>query len=379
MQKEAREQAKASRATAKAVQDTVRATAKASDDKLAQAMRSSEDRLSKLIQRAAKASDDKLAQTARASEDRLTRAARASSDTLAKAVAANAKAVEVNTRAIANLERAVARVERSAARMERVMDRVTRLEEKHIGITERVNHRAMAQLEKSDVLLGFEKEAVWAQVFNNAIAGSEWATGMSLWPGRFSVGYAYLFVLYRALTTLRPKRILDIGLGITTRFFEGYTRAEPEVRYTVVENNAEWIAFFANNEPFPPQAEVLHLPAVSTPYQEDENVLMYQGFAGALQGRQFDLLSIDGPFGGKEMGEDRARSRVDILSILPDCLAPSFVMLIDDYHRIGEQRTVADIEALLAARGIETRGKAYAGTKKFYVLVSPDNEFLLTL
>lgn len=40
-------------------------------------------------------------------------------------------------------------------------------------------------------------EAVWAEIFNNAITGSEWLTDTAFSPGRWAVGYPYLYVMYR--------------------------------------------------------------------------------------------------------------------------------------------------------------------------------------
>lgn len=340
---------------------------KAAVSALSQRQQEGEERLlalSKQTRDKVKASNEKL----RAANAKLTAANRKISES-GKQLRALQTSVAVLQRqqasAAAALEKSIERLAHTTARVER--------------LCEKTDAKAQKQLQRSSLSLGFEKEAVWAQVFNSAVVATPWAREMPLWPGRFSVGYGYLFVLFRTLSTLRPQRILDIGLGITTRFLGGYVTGEPQARYTVVENNEAWISFFSKAEPLPPNADMLHLPLTCGPHREEANVMMYQGFAQALSGRQFDLISIDGPFGGKDMGQERVYSRVDILSILPDCLAPSFVILIDDYHRKGEQNMVAEIEALLAQHGIESLGKVYEGTKKFYVLVSPDNAFLLTL
>lgn len=40
-------------------------------------------------------------------------------------------------------------------------------------------------------------------------------------------------------------------------------------------------------------------------------------------------------------------SRIDTLSILPNCLDTSFIIMLDDYDRVPEQNAVKDIITLL--------------------------------
>ena len=68
-------------------------------------------------------------------------------------------------------------------------------------------------------------EAVWAQIFNNTISESLWLKDKTFSPGRWAVGYPYLYVMYRVLNETRPKRILELGLGQSTRMIAQYAAA----------------------------------------------------------------------------------------------------------------------------------------------------------
>ena len=71
-------------------------------------------------------------------------------------------------------------------------------------------------------------------------------------------------------------------------------------------------------------------------------------------------------------------SRPQILEIA-DCLADSFVIMLDDMNRTGEQETWELLKEKLTERGIEFCEKIYASDKSVGLLCSPDLEFLTTL
>ena len=89
-------------------------------------------------------------------------------------------------------------------------------------------------------------EAVWANVFHDATVGSDWLTDKAFWQGRASLGYQAMYVVYRILNEIRPKRILELGLGQSTKLISQYVWANADVLHTVVENNEAWIRFFTN-------------------------------------------------------------------------------------------------------------------------------------
>ena len=90
-------------------------------------------------------------------------------------------------------------------------------------------------------------EIVWAEVFNNTIRHSEWMQHINFSPGRWAVGYPFLYVLYRVLNEARPKRILDLGLGQSSRMIAQYAAASENIEHIIVEHDPEWINFFQND------------------------------------------------------------------------------------------------------------------------------------
>ncbi|MBR1714927.1 MAG: hypothetical protein IJ717_08305 [Treponema sp.] len=100
-------------------------------------------------------------------------------------------------------------------------------------------------------------EAVWANVFHDSISGEGFIKDKQFFPGRWAVGYPALYVIFRVLQNFRPKRILELGLGQSTRIIGQYAQSFPDVR--------------------------------------DIEVLQYRNFSNEFAGKRFDFIFIDAP------------------------------------------------------------------------------------
>ena len=67
-----------------------------------------------------------------------------------------------------------------------------------------------------------QKEIYYSVLFNQVTQNSPWLNDKSFAPGRWAVDYCFLYTMYRALEVVRPKSILDIGLGQTTKMLSQY-------------------------------------------------------------------------------------------------------------------------------------------------------------
>lgn len=217
-------------------------------------------------------------------------------------------------------------------------------------------------------------ELLWAEVFNSTVSSSEWLVDKSFSPGRWAVGYPYLYLLYRVLDEIRPVRILDLGLGQSTRMIAQYAASMSGVEHLVVEHDEAWVDFFSRGFRLPHTTSVLRVDWDYTMYKGEE-VRIYAGLRDLLKGMEFDLISIDGPFGG----DMRAYARIDVLGLLPGCLAPSFVIMIDDFEREGESRTMREMRGALSAADIAHRYASYSGSKDVGLLCSADFGFLRSM
>ena len=190
------------------------------------------------------------------------------------------------------------------------------------------------------------KESVWAHVFNNTVANSSWLVRKSFSPGRWGVGYAYLYVLYRVLNEVHPRHILDLGLGFFQRDFQ-----------------------------LPSNSRVIQADYAIEDYLGKCAVRVFKDLEKKLEGGRFDLVSIDAPIGG----DMKCLSRVDLHRIAPKALADEFVVLMDDTERKPEMDSMIELHRILIEAGISCSYATYDGMKDCMVLASDSLKYLLTL
>lgn len=220
------------------------------------------------------------------------------------------------------------------------------------------------------------RETFWAEVFNSSIKECDWLRGIAFSPAGWAAGYQFLYVLYRILEEKKPKTILDIGLGQTSKMIARYAACNPDVRHIVVEESEQWMKFFGARNQLPKNTEFVRLdyamtemPGASSP------VRVFTGFQEALAGLKFDLVLIDAPFAG----DMKELARVDVLDIIPDGIAESYAILVDDTDRKGELRMLNMLVKKLRKSGRSASASKYSGRNDCHIVVSDDNVYLRTL
>lgn len=219
------------------------------------------------------------------------------------------------------------------------------------------------------------KEAVWGEIFRDSIKESDWLLHQCFYPGRWAVGYQYLYVLYRILNSVKPQQILELGLGQSTTMITQYADSSETVKHRVIEHDVEWIEYYQQEFKVSDRTEIVNLEIKKILFKSEYELFHYENFKERLGDMKYDFISVDAPFGGAE----NEYSRVDILDILPECLSSSFVIMIDDVNRKGEQNTIKLIENVLTENGITFATGKYVGDKDTYVIASQDKKFVCTL
>ena len=218
-------------------------------------------------------------------------------------------------------------------------------------------------------------EAVWAQIFNNTISESLWLKDKTFSPGRWAVGYPYLYVMYRVLNETRPKRILELGLGQSTRMIAQYAAAFQDVEHIVVEQDKTWTEFFAQNTSLSPRTKIVHLPVVETNYLDDDRTLVYQDFEELCEGKKFDLVSSDGP----AHSQSHKYRRVELVKLIPDHLADSFCIILDDFDVQECKNMWAVAKETFSRLNIPYGEGIYRGDKDVSMFTSINQKFLCSM
>lgn len=215
-------------------------------------------------------------------------------------------------------------------------------------------------------------EVYWANILDFTIRGSEWFTQQSLSPGRWALGFPGLYILYRTLQEVRPRTILEFGLGESTKMTFQYHRHFKGTGLTVIEQDAEWAGFFGKNV-FDVNKVVKIVP-LEVKGEGDREHFSYKGLMSVISGKKYDLIVIDGPWGSKH------NSRGQIINIIEaDLLAKKFVILLDDTNRKGERETLAAIRETLDKKGVKWAEGVYRGEAYTSVICSAGYKFLTSL
>ena len=213
-------------------------------------------------------------------------------------------------------------------------------------------------------------EPYWANVYHDTINNTNWLNNKSVSPGRWAVSYIVLYVLYRILDEVKPQSILECGLGQSSKLTIQYADAH-NADLTICENNPDWLAFFQRQFPTADMytkildTEMIHV----VPEYESRT---YVGFKSLIGDKKFNLILIDGPLGSAHF------SRPQILDVV-DNLDKSFVILLDDMNRIGEQEIFNLLKKKLHEKHIEFKEGGYESDKRLGLICSPDLEWLTTM
>lgn len=230
--------------------------------------------------------------------------------------------------------------------------------------------------ERFEIIEKQNSELIFAQVWRDTIRTLEWAEHLpSLSPGRWAVGYNYLYLMTRVLEEIHPHKVLDLGLGISTSLFSSYFQSMNycDGVHTVIENNSEWKSFYLSRHIVSESTSIFLKQLVEKEYN-GKKYFAYDDLSDVLKnGTRYSVISVDGPWGSEVV------SRRDIVDFLPNCLEDEFVIVIDDTDREGERHTVREIVQKLSSDGIETCIGKYKGTTDCTIITSSGYGFLCSM
>ena len=130
------------------------------------------------------------------------------------------------------------------------------------------------------------REIYWGQIYHDTIRNSDWFLNPSLSPGRWAVGYNYLYVLYRILDDVEPQFILEMGLGQSTKMIGQYAmhhESPGKIKHVVIEHDEVWEDFFfKKNRDLYKNTQLITLPLIDVK-KEGESFKAYQNFQATIE------------------------------------------------------------------------------------------------
>ncbi|MDB5280346.1 MAG: hypothetical protein JWR61_5301 [Ferruginibacter sp.] len=234
--------------------------------------------------------------------------------------------------------------------------------------------KGQVELKKqNDQLLLQTEELQWANIFHDTIKNKPWLNNIAISPGRWAVNYSFLYVLVKVLSDYKPIRIIEFGLGESSKIVSSFLNFElMESSHLIIEQNAQWMIEFEDKFILSPSSKIIHLP-LTKEIIKNCPVNVYQGFKEKVTGI-YDLYLIDGPLGSTNF------SRYDICHIA-DRLTKNdeFIIIMDDYNRSGEKDTAQDLLENLASKGIKTYINTYVGIKSQLVIATEKYRFAISM
>ena len=222
-------------------------------------------------------------------------------------------------------------------------------------------------------LLLHSKEIEWAHVYHDSIRGIEWIENQPLNIGRWAGNYTFFYLLNRVLHDYKPNKILEFGLGESSKFtslyLDNYLLTS---KHLIIEHSEDWKTNFIRNFNLSSRSEIKICPLII------KNIEGYQSKSYSkledVTEEKFDLYIIDGPFGSNNY------SRYDIVEFAEKFTKnDEFIILFDDYNRNGEKETVKYLMNLLDKLSIKYYTEIYKGNKDVLVIVTEKYKYVTSL
>lgn len=216
-----------------------------------------------------------------------------------------------------------------------------------------------------------QAEILKGLVFNSTISDSEWLKYKSFSPGEWAADFGLLYTLYRVLNGIKPKSIIEFGLGQSSKMVHQYANYF-KIEAVTFEHDANWVNFFKEGKDGQYEVNV-HLSELEKIMYKDFETITYKDIKKDLEGKKFDLVLVDGPFGSDHY------SRTEIIDIAKNNLKSSFCIIMDDTERDGEMETAQEILRVFDSISVAYCWRTYNSSKSHTLICSPDLNFLTSL
>ncbi|PRP67777.1 hypothetical protein [Nonlabens agnitus] len=217
-------------------------------------------------------------------------------------------------------------------------------------------------------------ESVWANVFHDSIKQYAYLDRLSLNVGRFSANYTLLYLLHRIIDISNPKRLLELGLGESSKFISTYLKHEHNTcNHIIVEHDKDWVTHFSKFA-LSECSEIQMFEVKKGSYLNKYRSCNYVGFEQLGKSGKFQMIVIDGPLGTKQY------SRNDVLQHLEALVDfKNFIIVFDDTQRKGEHQTFKAMCKQIKQKGVSYGSTTYYGDKFVSLIYSSNYDYLNTL
>ena len=251
-----------------------------------------------------------------------------------------------------------------------IIEKFTRIECK-LNSYETSLNKLLNESYKFQNILALENENLYAHIFNNLINNTEWVELKDFIPTGGAANYSLLFMILVTLNYAKPRKILELGIGQSSKLTCAYAKFNQEnTKLQIIEHDQAWInTMFEQLKPSE-NINIIKKDMVKICYNNTENDI-YEDLSDVINGMNYDFVLIDGPY-----GYNSVYPRMNILDLIPNNLASDFVIILDDAERQGERNTAQLIFNKLNDAGIKYSYKFRGALKTQLVITSKSREFI---
>lgn len=208
------------------------------------------------------------------------------------------------------------------------------------------------------------KEILWGHKYRDSINDKEWLKNKSYYFNVYAANYCFFYLLNRVLFETKPKSILEIGLGETSKLVSHYLdNLLFNSTCDIIDTNFDWINYFNSNFSLNERIKIYHSELNDIEVRNRRVEVLTN--ISSLKNKSYDLYLVDGPIGCEGF------SRYDIVLLAEDFLPnKEFIIIFDDYNRPGEQRTIECLFEVFKNKNIKYYTSTYEGLKTVLLILS---------
>lgn len=202
------------------------------------------------------------------------------------------------------------------------------------------------------------EELFWMSHFDRRLKSRKRLEGVDLRLGNWALGPAGMSILLDTLTQVRNPRVLELGLGESSKIVAQTLESD---NHLVIDHDESWVKHWTTQQ----EQRGAPVPKIEVfPMRFSKKRSQYD-FGEKRIGEGFNVFLVDGPFGS------RNESRRNILDIADEWTTnQEFVVIIDDVHRVGELQTYAALKEKLRSKGIGFKSRKITDLKEVGVVCS---------
>jgi hypothetical protein len=228
-------------------------------------------------------------------------------------------------------------------------------------------------VEQNKKILEKLEELEWAHIFHDSIRGNKNSEQVRIHPGRWAANYSFLYILVRVLNDVRPSKILEFGLGESSKLISTYAEENKDLKkYDIIEHDNYWVSSFKSRFRMTEKAR-LEIFQLATKKINSCDVLVYDKLYHKKY-VEYDLYIVDGPFGSDKY------SRIEIYEIFKlKKKEDDFIIIFDDYNRDGEKQTIELLMEYFRNNKIDFYCARFNGVKSQLVITSSRYKGVLSI